>query len=96
MFIAHPFVETPNVYNPGLKTSTFAQIRLEKSLEKLDVELTAIKEYQENSEVYEQTVRIVVYPYREGVQVDRLSEYEEIASRMHFMKLRQTSRRPMR
>ena len=35
------------------------QIRLEDSLATLDVELTAIKEYQENSEVYEQTVRVL-------------------------------------
>ncbi|CAM9962843.1 unnamed protein product, partial [Ectocarpus sp. 8 AP-2014] len=33
------------------------QIRLEEKLATLDVKLTAIKEYQENSQIYEQTLK---------------------------------------
>ena len=36
---------------------TCMQTRLEERLAELDVELTAIKEYQDHSEIYQQTVR---------------------------------------
>lgn len=41
---------------PPTSGRTGPQTRLEERLATLEVELTAIKEYQENSEVYQQTV----------------------------------------